>query len=75
LGSRAPFLEGFYINPSRRGPRNPFLGVLGIRAEKGGKSPFWGILGVPRETGVFGLPGPRRALPAAPVPRGPGARG
>jgi len=35
LAKSPAFLEGFYINPSRRGPRNPFLGVLPGVAQKG----------------------------------------
>jgi len=65
MGSRTSPRGGFYINPSRRPPRNPPRGILGKMAKKG-------------HFGDFPAGAGKRASqdPLVPgVPRGPGARG
>jgi len=79
----APFSEGFYINPSRRGPRNPFFGVLAGDPGKPRFSGFfglfpqiWGNLGFSDPRRGLGLPGsPGRAPETPPGNRGAPARG
>jgi len=66
---------GFYINPSRRPPRNPEKGVLGGFPGKGPKRAFFALFGQnPRNSGFSG-PGPRRGSRTAPGNRGAPARG
>jgi len=79
LGKIPAFLEGFYINPSRRGPAVPQNGVLAGYPGKGPKRPFfgdfaqkgqkWGIL-TPEGSGP--VRGPGRGSPGN---RGAPARG
>jgi len=62
---------GFYINPSRRPPRNPKIGVLGGFPGKAPKRAFFAHFGLKSpKMGVLGLPGPGGASPASRDPRG-----
>jgi len=80
FGHFCPFLgfsavpgEGFYINPSRRGPRSPFLAVLESWARGGPGRPILGLFpGNPRKSGILASQAPW-ALPAAPYRGAPGA--
>jgi len=78
-GSRASPRGGFYINPSRRPPRNPpgpqkggFPGFCRGGPKKALFRAFWPKIPILRD---LALPGPRGPSRTPGVPRGPGARG
>jgi len=55
---RPRFREGFYINPSRRGPVPRFWGILGSRPGRGWGGPFWAFFSGNPLFGGFGTRGP-----------------